>query len=104
MRQGDVHLRRESCQRFVEVVHLNKNADGRQDHENVSGGVSELVMPGKSELHRNAEGLDGHDGDGSNGRADREVDQRVFLAVNGRNLVDHDAGVHNNHEAVEKIP
>lgn len=63
---GYLHLSAELAQRFVEVIHLRQDADRGEDHENVSRWVSELVVPGKRKLQRNAEGLYGHDRDGPN--------------------------------------
>lgn len=51
--------------------------------------MRELVVPGKGELQRDAEGLDGHDGHGADQGANSEVDQRVLLAVRRGDLVDH---------------
>lgn len=53
--------------------------------------MGKLVMACESELQRNAEGLHGHDRYGADGRADRKVDQRVLLAMERRDLVDHDS-------------
>lgn len=74
---------------LVEVVHLRQDADRRDDHEDVGRGMRELVVPGKGELQRDAEGLDGHDGHRADQGADSQVDKRVLLAVDRGNLVDH---------------
>lgn len=54
--------------------------------------MAELVVASKCEFQSNAEGLDGHDGDGSDSRANGEVDERILLSVDGGNLVDHGNG------------
>lgn len=54
--------------------------------------MRELVVAREGELKSNSEGLDGHDRDGANGGAYREVDECVFLAVYRSNLVDHEDG------------
>lgn len=51
--------------------------------------MGELVVSAKSQLERNAERFHGHDRDGANGGTDRDVDQRVLLAVDGGDTVDH---------------
>jgi hypothetical protein len=53
--------------------------------------VRELVVARKGQLQRNAKRLDGHDRDGPDGRADAQVDEWVLLAVDGADLVDHEA-------------
>lgn len=45
-----LHVRREVGKSFVEVVHLCQNADGCQDHENISRRMAELVVASKGEL------------------------------------------------------
>lgn len=64
--------------------------------------MGELVVASEGELQCDAEGLDGHDGDGPDSRANREVDQCVLLAVLGRNLIYHDDGEDDNQTGVEK--
>jgi hypothetical protein len=64
--------------------------------------MGELVVTRKGELQGDAEGLDRHDGDGSNGRADGEIDERILLAVLGRNFVDHNHGEDDNDGRVEE--
>lgn len=54
--------------------------------------MAELIVAGKGQLQGNAESLDGHDRDGSHEGADAEVDERVPLPVDGRDLVDHEDG------------
>lgn len=64
--------------------------------------MGELVVTSKGKLQSNTESLDGHDGDRSDGRADREVDEGVPPAVDGGNLVDHKDGECDNSDGVEK--
>lgn len=87
---------------LVEVVHLRQDADRGQDHEDVGRRVRELVVAGKGELQRDAKGLDRHDGDGADGGADGQVDERALLAVRRGHLVDHDDGEDCNEEHVEE--
>lgn len=54
--------------------------------------MRELVVPAEGQLQRDAECLYRHDGHGSDQGADPEVDQRVLLAVNRRDLVYHHDG------------
>lgn len=54
--------------------------------------MCELVVPGESELKRNAESFDGHDGDRAHRGADRQINQRIALAIERRDFVDHDHG------------
>lgn len=96
----DIHVGRELAKRLVEVVHLRENAAHDHDDEHVGRRVCELVVPRKSHLQGNTKGLDEHDGDGAGCRADGEVDQRVFAAMLGGNLVDHEDGEDGDEEAV----
>ena len=64
--------------------------------------MGELVVPAQRELDRDAEGLDGHDGDGADSGADRNVDKRVLLPVRGRNPIDHNSRENGYHETIEK--
>jgi len=54
--------------------------------------MRELVVPGKGELQRDAERLDGHDGHRADQGAYSEVDEGVLLAVDRGDLVDHHHG------------
>lgn len=62
--------------------------------------MGELVVAGKGKLKGNAESLDRHDRDGANGRADRDVDESIVLAVNGGDLIDHDDREYNHSSGV----
>lgn len=64
--------------------------------------MRELVFSRKGHLERNSERFDSHDGDGAGGGADREVDERVLLAVLGCDLVDHEDGEDGDECAVEQ--
>lgn len=64
--------------------------------------MRKLIFAGKCELQRNAESLDRHDGDGADRGADGQVDERVLLAVDRRNLVDHDGCENGNCHAVQE--
>lgn len=96
-------MRGKRRQGLVEVVHLHKNADTRENHEDVCRGMLELVVASKGELDCDTKRLDGHDRDGSNSRADGEVDQWVLLSVDRSNPVDHNCRKHNDNEAVEQV-
>lgn len=64
--------------------------------------MRKLVLSCESHLKCNAERFDSHDRDRSGGRADRQVDQRILLAVLWRDFVDHQDGEHGNEGAIEK--
>ena len=64
--------------------------------------MRELVLPLKCHLQRDAEGFDGHNRDGTGGRADGQVDQRVLAAVFGSNLVNHQDGEDGDKGTVEE--
>lgn len=103
-RSFDVHVGGELAERLVEVVHLRQDADGRDNHKHIGRRVGELVVPAKRQLEGDAKGLDGHDRDGADGRADAQVDERVLLAVPRRHLVDHDAREHADDEGIQQEP
>lgn len=103
-RSFDVHVGGELAERLVEVVHLRQDADGRDNHKHVGRRVGKLVVPGKRQLEGDAKGLDGHDRDGADGRADAQVDERVLLAVSRRHLVDHDTREHADDEGIQQEP
>lgn len=86
----DLHVGWELAERLVKVVHLRQNAHSRDDHEHIGRGVSELVVASKGQLQSNAECFDSHDRDGSHERANAEIDERVMLAVDRSNFVDHE--------------
>ena len=66
--------------------------------------MNELVVASKRQLDRNAKGLDRHDGNRSNGGANRDVDERVFLAVDWRNPINHHSRENRNGQTVEQEP
>ena len=98
----NLHVAGEASKRLVEVVHLGQDADAGEDHEDISRGVGELVVAGKRELEGDAKSLDGHDRDGADSRADGQVDESILLAVDRRNLVDHEDGEADDRDSVEK--
>ena len=65
-----VHIGRELAEGLVKVVHLHQNADGGDDHEDVSRRVTKLVVTCKGELQGDTKCLDRHDRDGADERAD----------------------------------
>jgi hypothetical protein len=64
--------------------------------------MAELVVAGKGKLESDTKSLDRHDRDGANGRADRKVNNRVSLAIDWGDPVDHEDGESNNSEGVEQ--
>lgn len=64
--------------------------------------MGELIVAPKRKLHRNAESLDRHDRNRSNGGADRNEDERVLFSVHWRDSVDHECRKYCNGETVEK--
>lgn len=100
-RTEDSQIRGEAGKRLVEVVHLRHNADNRQEHEDVGRRMRELIVTPECQLQGDSEGLDRHDGHGANGRADGEIDERILLAVFGRNLVYHHDGEDSHGNSVE---
>ena len=75
---------------LVEIVHLRQDAESRNNGKDVGGGLSELIVAPQGKFQGNAKGFDGHDGDGANGRANRDVDEGVSLSVYRCYPVDHD--------------
>lgn len=51
--------------------------------------MNELVIAAECQLERDAESLDRHDRNGADGGADRDVNERVFLAIDWRNPIYH---------------
>lgn len=100
----DIHVGGELAKSLVKVVHLRQDADGRDNHKHVGRRVGELVVAGKRQLEGDAKGLDGHDRDGADGRADAQVDERVLLAVSRRHLVDHDTRERADDEGIQQEP
>lgn len=84
-----LHRGRERVQCLVEIVHLRENAEGSHDGEHISGSMNELVIAAKCQLERDAESLDRHDGHGADGGADRDINERVLLAIDRRNPIYH---------------
>lgn len=85
-----IHVRAELAQRLVEVVHLRENADHHHNPKDISRRMAELVVPAQGQFDRDSEALDGHDGYTAHAGADAEIDHGVLLAVDRRDLVDHD--------------
>ena len=85
---------------FVEVVHLDENADDRDDPKHVCAWMRELVVPGKRQLDGDAEAFNGHNGDGTHGGAYRDVDGGIRPTVSRNNGVNHDKREHGNSEAI----
>ena len=98
----DVHVGGELAESLVEVVHLGQNAADDHDDEDVGRRVRKLVLSSERHLERDSKGLDEHDGHGSGGGADGEVDKRVLAPVLGGDLVDHEDGEDGNECAVEE--
>lgn len=97
-----LHVGRELAQSLVKVVHLGKDTNHSNNHEDISRRVAELVVPRKGQLESNAKRLDGHDRDGSNSRANAQVDKRILLAVDRPNLVDHNRRENADEQRVEQ--
>ena len=72
-----LHVGGESVKSFVEVVHLNHYAETNHKSENIRADIYELIVTRDGELYCDAEALDGHDGNGANERAYRNVNERV---------------------------
>lgn len=102
--RGDIHVRSELRQSFVEVVHLCQDADCHYDHEHVRRRVCELVVPAKCELDGNTERFDRHDGHTAHSTADADIHQRILFAVFGRNPVYHEYGECGDEGAIEEEP
>ena len=102
--RGNPHVGRKLAESLVEVVHLRQNANSRDDHENVSRGMCELVVSRKGQLQRNAKCLDSHYRDRADGRADAQIDEWVLLSVLRRNIVDHEDGKAGDHDRVDEEP
>lgn len=64
--------------------------------------MAELVIAGKGKLEGDAKGLGGHDGDGADGGANGEIDERILLAMERSNSVNHEDGKGNHGNRVEK--
>lgn len=66
--------------------------------------MRKLIMPAQREFHRDTEGFDRHDGNRADGGANRDEDERVPLAVDGRDSVDHDGRENSDCETVDQEP
>lgn len=97
-----VHIGVELTQGLVEVVHLRQDADNRDENKDVGAGMSELVVASKSQLDGNANTLDGHDGDGSDGAADGNIDERVLASITRAYAIDHDGREDNDQQHIEE--
>lgn len=64
--------------------------------------MSELIVARKGELEGDAKSLDGHDRDGADRRTDRQVNDRVLLAVDGSDLVDHNDCEDDDRKGIQK--
>jgi hypothetical protein len=62
--------------------------------------MSELVVSGHGQFQGNAKRLDRHNRDGTNRRADREVNEWIPLPIGRRDFVDHNYGEDDDHQAV----
>lgn len=89
-------------QRLVKVVHLGEDADCRDKDKDVGAGVGELVVASQGQLDGNTDALDGHDGDGSDGAADGNVDQRVLASITRAHAVDHDCREDDDQQHIEE--
>jgi len=96
-----VHVCTELAQSLVKVVHLSHDRGDGNNQEDISAWVGELIGSTKGKLERNAQSLDGADGDGTDSAANAEVDHWVLLAVLGCNPVYHDCRECDDEEAVE---
>ena len=76
-----IHVRVELAEGFVEVVHLSQNAAYNHNDKNVGRRMAELVVACKCHFQGCSKCLDCHDGHGAGGRADGEINERVFAAV-----------------------
>lgn len=97
-----LHRGRELVQCLVEVIHLCQNAEPGYNGKDICRRMGELIVAPEGELQRNAKRLDGHDRDGADSGADRDVYQRVLLSVHGRDAVDHDGGENRDSEAIDE--
>lgn len=64
--------------------------------------MNELVIARKCQLDRNAERLDRHDRYRSNSGANRDVDQRILLAVDRGNPINHQRGEDRDRQTINK--
>ena len=64
-----LHVGWELAQSFVEIIHLRKNAYNDDDDEDIGRRVWELVITAQTQFQSNTESFDGHDWNGTDGRA-----------------------------------
>ena len=64
--------------------------------------MCELVVASQGQLHSNSKRLNRHDRNSSNGRANRQVYQRVLLPILRRNFVYHEDRENGHGEAKEQ--
>ncbi len=84
-----IHVRGKGVERLVEVVHLHDDATRNEETEDVRRGASKLVVARQGELDCDAEAFNGHDGNGTDKRADGEVHQWERAPVSWYDEVDH---------------
>lgn len=66
--------------------------------------MGKLIVASECKLQGDSECLDRHDRYGTDGRADRYIDERIVLAVNRRDFVYHDGGEDDYRQAVDNKP
>lgn len=98
----NVHVGGELAKSLVQVIHLRQNTSDCYDYEYVCRRVCELILALKSHFESNTECLDGHDGDGSSGGTDGQVDERILAAVFWCDFVDHEDGEDGDKGAVHE--
>lgn len=64
--------------------------------------MHELVVATNGQLHSDTESLHGHDGDGADGRADRDENERVLLSVHRSDSVNHNCRENGHRQTVEE--
>lgn len=94
---------REGCtgSNLVEVVHLDCDTPDDRECKNPGSRPPQLVVTRKGQLERDAESLDGHDGDGTDEGTDGNVHQGILVAMYWRDAVDHVEGETEDKEAVQ---
>lgn len=66
--------------------------------------MCELVVTGKGKLQGDTKSLYSHDRDRAHRGANAHIDERVLLAMDWGNLVDHNASKDADEESVEQKP
>lgn len=74
---------------LVEKVHLHRNGECDCESKDPGSWSPELVVARQCDFDGDAESFHGHDRDRPHERADRDVDQWVAAAMNGRHFVYH---------------